>query len=296
MLAELGSSGHAVKTPELVAVAHCEGGQGDRPPSGLGKQPARLFDIFRPKTQRKMLIIVRHGESEYNKAVLESKHYSDPLIFDPRLTQKGLVQCKELQQKLATILAEKRQEFGEPLWDGQERSPSLAPDLPPADSVTPSLPDAQQPTTSHDSPVGRARQCRVSAAGSTTQQDTGRPGSRGGSEAGCPPWGLRPASDAGSSFSSSSLASAPSFSSMPLAKLVEVLPCIAEFLVTAGDVGRPASVLSQEFPQGRIAEFTRWLNGRPESLFVLIGHGSYWYNFMGKQKRMHNCEVIQMSW
>ncbi|GFH08992.1 hypothetical protein HaLaN_04048 [Haematococcus lacustris] len=77
MLAELGSSGHAVKTPELVAVAHCEGGQGDRPPSGLGKQPARLFDIFRPKTQRK---------------------------------------CKELQQKLATILAEKRQEFGEPLW------------------------------------------------------------------------------------------------------------------------------------------------------------------------------------
>ncbi|KAL6747614.1 hypothetical protein V8C86DRAFT_1294316 [Haematococcus lacustris] len=474
------------------------------------------------------------------------------------------------------------------LEDGQERSPSLAPDLPPADSVTPSLPDAQQPTTSHDSPVGRARQCRVSAAGSTTQQDTGRPGSRGGSEAGCLPWGLRPASDAGSSFSSSSLASAPSFSSMPLAKLVgaragsgslkslapgcigllasglirqgscndscqaslthnprtspsvggrptggarrfscgsvplpgsapsfssplplasppcpaacwanpqldscqgqdrneapaqvsrcrvaqqvfgaalpaaqqcpgrikppasaahcqqqkldsyfqhqpgnqgvireqgagpragqlqqactthaagrqrppllthkpgtatslgageatgstlqaasaaaaglpsstsragsqgaqgagqggqclveqgpagpplqvEVLPCIAEFLVTAGDVGRPASVLSQEFPQlshqlaklpeqwwyqgagkpncaltkcmeggepvisqkGRIAEFTRWLNGRPESLFVLIGHGSYWYNFMGKQKRMHNCEVIQMSW
>ncbi|GFH14924.1 Nsp1_C domain-containing protein, partial [Haematococcus lacustris] len=63
-----------------------------------------------------MLIIVRHGESEYNKAVLESKHYSDPLIFDPRLTHKGLAQCKELQQKLATILADKRQEFGEPLW------------------------------------------------------------------------------------------------------------------------------------------------------------------------------------
>lgn len=35
------------------------------------------------------LLIVRHGESEYNRACTESKSYADPHIFDPQLTAKG---------------------------------------------------------------------------------------------------------------------------------------------------------------------------------------------------------------
>lgn len=41
-----------------------------------------------------MLIVVRHGESEYNRAVTESKLYADPMIFDPRLTERGLRQVR----------------------------------------------------------------------------------------------------------------------------------------------------------------------------------------------------------
>ena len=46
----------------------------------------------RPVLWLQLLLFVRHGESEYNRAVQEARAYSDPMIFDPRLTQKGLNQ------------------------------------------------------------------------------------------------------------------------------------------------------------------------------------------------------------
>lgn len=137
---------HAV-TPELAPVA-MSGVPCDCPGS-VGDKPAKLFDIFRPTSQRKVclsgfeevgwghsvsccqpwrlqllrnqivvvrtnicgyhssctphaspclqyLIVIRHGESEYNKAIVESKSYADPMIFDPRLTQKGLQQVMDV--------------------------------------------------------------------------------------------------------------------------------------------------------------------------------------------------------
>jgi hypothetical protein len=49
-------------------------------------------------------------------------------------------------------------------------------------------------------------------------------------------------------------------------------------------------------PQSRVAEFSRWLATRPERLFVLVGHHTFWYHFTNKQKHLKNCEVHVMSW
>ena len=35
------------------------------------------------------LHLVRHGESEYNAATLAKEGFSDPLIYNPKLTAKG---------------------------------------------------------------------------------------------------------------------------------------------------------------------------------------------------------------
>ena len=59
--------------------------------------------LFRPKRPggSKLLLLIRHGESEYN---LASKRLAggvdDPLIFDPDLTQAGRHQCRSLREVL----------------------------------------------------------------------------------------------------------------------------------------------------------------------------------------------------
>lgn len=35
------------------------------------------------------LLLIRHGESEFNAAVQSTKRFTDPAIFDPFLTEKG---------------------------------------------------------------------------------------------------------------------------------------------------------------------------------------------------------------
>uniref|UniRef100_A0A7S0WR48 Phosphoglycerate mutase-like protein n=1 Tax=Chlamydomonas leiostraca TaxID=1034604 RepID=A0A7S0WR48_9CHLO len=264
-------------TPELAPVAHTSGMPCDKPGS-VGDKPAKLFDIFRPKTQRKYLVVVRHGESEYNKAVQESKSYADPMIFDPHLTQKGLMQCKELKKSLGALLRDKAKEFGDPLF------------------VV--------------SPLTRALQTFLESCPWPERmpggQDDGAGGSGGASTSAPPQPPLR----------------------------VEVCPAISEFVITAGDVGRPPSALAQEFPQlaeqlsrlpeewwfhkdgkpncaltkhwggaepkdhqaKRVSEFTRWLGSRTERLVVLIGHSAFWHAFSGKQKRLANCEFYHQPW
>jgi len=59
---------------------------------GAGTSPTqekKLFPIFRPKAERKTLYIIRHGESEFNAATNTGKGFSDPQIYDPKLTAKG---------------------------------------------------------------------------------------------------------------------------------------------------------------------------------------------------------------
>ena len=53
------------------------------------RQEKKLFPIFRPKAERKVLYIIRHGESEFNAATNTGKGFSDPQIYDPKLTAKG---------------------------------------------------------------------------------------------------------------------------------------------------------------------------------------------------------------
>ena len=40
------------------------------------------------------MILIRQGESEYNRAMVEGKDFKDPMIFDPALTAKGFVQVR----------------------------------------------------------------------------------------------------------------------------------------------------------------------------------------------------------
>ena len=62
------------------------------------QQEKKLFPIFRPKAERKVLYIIRHGESEFNAATNTGKGFSDPQIYDPKLTAKGQNQVGLLQQ------------------------------------------------------------------------------------------------------------------------------------------------------------------------------------------------------
>lgn len=53
-------------------------------------------------------------------------------------------------------------------------------------------------------------------------------------------------------------------------------------------------------PQKRIAAFKRWLYARPESVFVAVGHSSYWKHFCAgycgvKPERMYNCEIRHLQ-
>lgn len=51
------------------------------------------------------LVLVRHGESEYNRADAESRSTRDPALFDAKLTTKGKKQAGELRDSLAAVLA-----------------------------------------------------------------------------------------------------------------------------------------------------------------------------------------------
>ena len=73
-------------TPELCNDAIGSAG-GNSP-----QQEKKLFPIFRPKAERKVLYIIRHGESEFNAATNTGKGFSDPQIYDPKLTAKGQTQ------------------------------------------------------------------------------------------------------------------------------------------------------------------------------------------------------------
>lgn len=54
----------------------------------------KVYPLFRPKTERKVVHLVRHGQSEYNAAIFAD---GDPRIADAPLTQKGQEQaCKLL--------------------------------------------------------------------------------------------------------------------------------------------------------------------------------------------------------
>lgn len=52
----------------------------------------------------KVLVVIRHGESEYNAAVRNQGQWSDPKLYDPSLTVRGCQQARRLRQQLAAEL------------------------------------------------------------------------------------------------------------------------------------------------------------------------------------------------
>lgn len=87
-------------TPELVSEDHlmqCNSGRRST------QATRKLFPIFRPKSQWKVLHIIRHAESEYNAATNTGLDFKDPQIFNPKLTSKGRRQATELRSKLAAL-------------------------------------------------------------------------------------------------------------------------------------------------------------------------------------------------
>jgi broad specificity phosphatase PhoE len=48
-----------------------------------------------------VLVVIRHGESEYNAAARHSPGWQDPKIFDPSLTLTGCQQAVRLRAQLA---------------------------------------------------------------------------------------------------------------------------------------------------------------------------------------------------
>jgi broad specificity phosphatase PhoE len=51
-----------------------------------------------------VLVVIRHGESEYNAAVRQTPGWQDPKIFDPSLTAVGCKQAMLLRAQLASEL------------------------------------------------------------------------------------------------------------------------------------------------------------------------------------------------
>ncbi len=58
-----------------------------------------------PARRTQHLVLVRHGESEYNRADSESRSTQDPHLYDPRLTSRGREQARKLGDKLRGVLA-----------------------------------------------------------------------------------------------------------------------------------------------------------------------------------------------
>merc|ERR1712078_797255 len=59
-----------------------------------------LYSIFLPKSERKRVLVVRHGESQFNAADAHGTSWSDPNIFDAPLTARGHAQARALREQM----------------------------------------------------------------------------------------------------------------------------------------------------------------------------------------------------
>lgn len=115
----------ATQTPELCTCAIGSDARAEVPATAVP-----LFSLFRPKAQRKVrrpatptvdlpgvhvlrlqrdpvacrgmqvLVVIRHGESEFNAALQTGNGWVDPKLYDPSLTAKGCNQARHLRQRL----------------------------------------------------------------------------------------------------------------------------------------------------------------------------------------------------
>lgn len=126
------------------------------------------------------------------------------------------------------------------------------------------------------------------------------------------------------------LQNAVDLTQIPEGTRIEVSDLHAEHVHNSGDVGRPLSMLSEEFPmlsftgiaemwwyspenapndpvngifrspesmkhlKERVGKFREHLRLRPETTIVVIGHSTFFRELSGKAKRMENCEILSI--
>jgi hypothetical protein len=230
------------------------------------------------------LILIRHGESEYNRAIEQGSGFKDPMIFDPPLTRKGREQVRHALRPGTFPLAPSKPPFSLPHL-------SLPPRSPPAPHAHPlfqarGLREKLRAELSMFgdalwvvSPLRRAIETFMLACPSLSDLHGAAPGSNAAGEqatsqlsaqlsklnvraracvpvARKDPKGVRsPVAIACHACSSMRACMHPSSLSLPLPcnsmqlpMQVEVVPTISEFLITAGDVGSNPQHLAREFP------------------------------------------------
>ncbi|WIA15838.1 hypothetical protein OEZ85_012593 [Tetradesmus obliquus] len=238
-----------------------------------------LFPIFRPKSYRKCVILVRHGESTYNKLDAHGKQWSDPTVFDAPLTAKGRLQAQGAHAEVARQL-ERHGHLGQCLW--------------------------------LSSPLSRAIETMLLAFPDVEALAQGRPGSARGPSSGavlaatpadhrvvvlsmisehCATTGDvgRPASQLAARFPGLSAQLGELPEQWWFSGACTQQPNCAEKRL----FGKRESV---EEMRRRVSEFSRWLRNRPEQLVVAFGHSTFWKYFANSKTKMRNCEVLQLWW
>jgi broad specificity phosphatase PhoE len=266
--------------------------------------PSGVFPIFRSRKDCKTIYIIRHGESEYNKAIgAMGSTWEDPLIYDAPLTSKGKRQAMNLREQVM-----KWNLPGDVVW------------------VT--------------SPLSRAIETMLLAFPHSNNNSNGSDGGGGGG--GNPSLssilnnnGLNNNSD--SNDENGGMNDTVDNTKNPF-RNVHVLADISEQLLTSGDIGHHPQDLIEKFPQlesqlselpecwwynqpdklncaysgqfnaaepkpdmqKRIKAFRKWILNRPEQTFVAVGHSIFWKAFATackngvKQEGLKNCSWMQL--
>ena len=227
------------------------------------------------------IILIRHGESEYNRAMVEGKDFKDPMIFDPWLTTKGIaqvrmgrgihffsllphstfhtacprskaglqlvvappLQARELRSKLAHQLSV----HGEALWVVSPLRRALQTFMEACPLLHGAASGALCSASLSSTPASLSPSAAqaLSSIGSLTSNESSSMtiplSSQGVARA-------QTVSTGPLSTPRTCAVAGDCSSSGPPVKY-EIMPLISEFVVTAGDVGSTASALAKDFPE-----------------------------------------------
>jgi broad specificity phosphatase PhoE len=267
--------------------------------------PSGVFPIFRSKKDCKTIYIIRHGESEYNRAIgAMGSRWEDPMIYDAPLTMRGKRQAMNLREQVIK-------------WN---------------------LPEDVVWVTS---PLSRAIETMLLAfpqngglGGGVLCNDILGGGGGGPSLSSI----LNNTNDNNFNSNNDEIGSMNDTLSITPFRNVHVLPEVSEQLLTSGDIGHRPKDLIKRFPQlhaqlsqlpdcwwynqpdkcncaysgqfnaaepkpemqKRIKEFRKWILNRPEQTFVAVGHSIFWKAFATackngvKQEGLKNCSWMQL--
>eukprot|EP00877_Chromochloris_zofingiensis_P003388 jgi/Chrzof1/1304/Cz10g02110.t1 len=265
-------------TPELETVGVSPSQEVDENEAkNEAHKPVQVFPIFVPKMQRKCVIIIRHGESVYNRMDSESRNWGDPKVYDAPLTARGDKQAQSLRLDLAEACAKREKQFGDALW------------------VT--------------SPLTRAMQTFLTACPYQSRLQRAANGANASTSAAGGHVSERPLRMVVLSTIAEHCATTGDIG-RPRSTLVEEFPLLAGPLCELPEVwwfnpdpvSKPNCCKSRCFGKRetldqlkhRVGEFSRWLQSRPEKFVVAFGHSTFWKHFSNNKIGMKNCDMMTM--